>query len=97
MLLLADAVEAATRTLSEPSQGSIRAMIDRLFEERLQDGQLSESPLNFHDLDVIANTFERMLTAILHRRIRYPSAEEIQGLKRGGDPRRNQPVSQAAS
>jgi putative nucleotidyltransferase with HDIG domain len=97
VLLLADAVEAATRTLSEPSQGSIRAMIDRLFEERLQDGQLAESPLNFHDLDVIANTFERMLTAILHRRIRYPSAEEIQGLKRGGDPRRNQPVSQAAS
>ena len=93
VLLLADAVEAATRTLSAPSQGSIRAMIDRLFEQRLQDGQLAESPLNFHDLEVIASTFERMLTAILHRRIRYPSAEEIQGLKRGGDTRRSTQAS----
>jgi putative nucleotidyltransferase with HDIG domain len=90
ILMLADTVESASRTLTEPSQGSIRAMIDRLIEQRLADGQLAESPLNFHDLEVIANTFERMLTAILHRRIRYPSAEEIQGLKRGGDSRRNQ-------
>ena len=89
VLMLADTVESASRTLTEPSQGSIRAMIDRLFEQRLEDGQLAESPLNFHDLEVIANTFERMLTAILHRRIRYPSAEEIQGLRRGGDSRRN--------
>jgi len=89
VLMLADTVESASRTLTEPSQGSIRAMIDRLIEQRLTDGQLAESPLNFHDLEVIANTFERMLTAILHRRIRYPSAEEIQGLKRGGDSRRN--------
>lgn len=90
VLMLADTVESASRTLTDPSQGSIRAMIDRLFEQRLADGQLAESPLNFHDLEVIANTFERMLTAMLHRRIRYPSADEIQGLRRGGDSRRNQ-------
>lgn len=94
VLLLADAVEAATRTLTEPSQGSIRAMIDRIFEQRLEDGQLSESPLNFRDMETIATTFERLLTAILHRRIRYPSADEIQGLKRSGDTRRNLPVPQ---
>lgn len=87
VLMLADAVESASRTLSEPSQGSIRALIDRLFEMRLQDGQLAESPLNFHDLEVIAATFERMLTAILHRRISYPSSEEIQSLKRAGESR----------
>lgn len=92
VLMLADAVESTSRTLTDPSQGSIRAMIDRLIEQRLQDDQLSESPLNFHDLEVIANTFERMLTAILHRRISYPSPEEIRGLKRGGDTRRNQPA-----
>jgi len=90
ILMLADAVESASRTLSEPSQGSIRAMIDRLIAQRLQDEQLSGSPLNFHDLEVIANTFERMLTAILHRRISYPTPEEIRGLKRGRDNRRNE-------
>jgi len=89
VLMLADAVESASRTLAEPSQGSIRAMIDRLFEVRLQDDQLAESPLNFHDLEVIANTFERMLTAILHRRVSYPSSEEIQRLKHDRDPRRS--------
>ncbi len=93
VLMLADSVESASRTLTEPSQSSIRAMIDRLMDQRLQDEQLSESPLNFHDLEIIANTFERMLTAILHRRINYPSPEEIKGLRRGsGDPRRDAPV-----
>ncbi len=89
VLMLADAVESASRTLAEPSQGSIRALIDRLFEQRLQDDQLADSPLNFRDLEIIANTFERMMTAILHRRIRYPTEEEVQKLKRGGDTRRN--------
>ena len=89
VLMLADAVESASRTLSEPTQGSIRAMIDRLIEQRLQDDQLAESPLNFHDLEVIANTFERTMTAILHRRVNYPSTEEIGRLKRDRDPRRN--------
>ena len=96
--MLADAVESASRTLVDPSQGSIRALIDRLVEQRLQDDQLSESTLNFHDREVIKNTFERMLTAILHRRVSYPTPEEIQGArregaaKRGGDNRRNEPL-----
>jgi membrane-associated HD superfamily phosphohydrolase len=90
VLMLADTVESASRTLTEPTQSSIRAMIDRLFDQRLQDEQLSESPLNFHDMEIIANTFERMLTAILHRRISYPSPEEVRSLRRGsGDPRRD--------
>ncbi len=96
VLLLADAVESASRTLTDPTQGSIRALIDRLFDQRLQDDQLSQSPLNLHDLEVIANTFERMLTAVLHRRISYPSAEEIKGLRSDGrDHRRDRPVPAA--
>ncbi|CAN5782487.1 hypothetical protein BH24DEI2_BH24DEI2_20030 [soil metagenome] len=110
VLMIADAVESASRTLSEPSQGSIRALIDRLIELRQQDGQLADSPLNFHNLEVIASTFERMLTGILHRRISYPTSEEIQSLKRGdrtgvtnpgvtnaGDTQRNPAVSTAGT
>jgi cyclic-di-AMP phosphodiesterase PgpH len=84
VLMLADAVESASRTLTDPTQGSIRALVDRLIDQRLQDDQLSQSPLNLHDLEVIAATFERMLAAILHRRISYPSADEIRGLRRAG-------------
>ena len=82
ILMLADAVESASRTLSDPSPSSIRSLIDRLIQQRQQDGQLDQAPLTFQDLEVIANTFERMLTAILHRRVSYPSAEEVRGLKR---------------
>ncbi len=81
VLMLADAIESASRTLEDPSPSTIRALIDRLFEQRRQEEQLAESPLNFNDLEVIATTFERMLTAVLHRRISYPSAEEIRGLR----------------
>ncbi len=81
VLMLADSIESASRTLEDPSPSSIRGLIDRIIEQRQQDGQFAESPLNFADLEVIANTFERMLTAVLHRRINYPSSEEIRGLK----------------
>lgn len=98
VLMLADAVESASRSLSEPSQGSIRSLIERLVEQRLQDDQLADSALNFQDLEIIKSTFERMLTAILHRRVTYPTPDEIRsarregGVARGGDPRRNEPV-----
>lgn len=80
VLMLADTMESASRSLEEPSQSSIRNLIDRLIEQRLQDDQLAESPLNFHDLEIIANTFERVITATLHRRVPYPSEEEIKRL-----------------
>lgn len=89
ILMLADAVESASRTLSEPTPASIRSLIDRLVQQRLQDGQLDETPLTFNDLEVISATFQRMLTAILHRRISYPSAEEVRSLRKaraGGAP-----------
>ena len=81
VLMLADSIESASRTLQDPSPSAIRGLIDRIIEQRQQDGQFAESHLNFTDLEVIANTFERMLTAVLHRRVTYPSAEEIRGLK----------------
>ncbi|HZW27534.1 MAG TPA: HDIG domain-containing protein [Trueperaceae bacterium] len=81
VLMLADSIESASRTLQDPSPSAIRGLIDRIIEQRQQDGQFAESHLNFTDLEVIANTFERMLTAVLHRRVSYPSAEEIRGLK----------------
>ena len=71
ILMLADAVESASRTLSEHTQEALDAMIDKLFRERLQDGQLSDSPLTLKDLKIIANTFSRVLRAAHHQRIKY--------------------------
>ena len=83
VLMLADAVESASRTLRDANQGEIRALIDRLVDQRLRDGQLSDSNLHFDDLEKIKSTFERLLSAILHRRVSYPTPEEIGRLKRG--------------
>lgn len=96
VLMLADAIESASRTLEDPSPSTIRALIDRLFEQRRQEEQFAESPLNFNDLEVIATTFERMLTAVLHRRISYPSAEEIRGLRSARSGTQAKPGAQKA-
>ncbi len=84
VLMLADAVESASRSITDAGPSGIREVIDRLVDQRLRDGQLAQSNLNFDDIEVIKETFERMLGAILHRRVAYPTSEEIGRLKRDG-------------
>lgn len=71
ILMLADAVESAARTLPNHSQEALDALIEKLIRERLQDGQLSDSPLTLKDLKTIAMTFSRSLRAAHHQRIKY--------------------------
>lgn len=77
VLMIADAVESASRTLKDPTPGNIRSLIDRIISQRQQDGQLALTPLTFRDLEITAQTFERMLSATLHRRVTYPTADEL--------------------
>ncbi len=72
ILMLADQVEAAARTLQEPTPGQIRGLIKRLIQNTIQDGQFDECDITLRDLDVIAQTFERVLTGMYHHRIEYP-------------------------
>ena len=93
VLMLADSVEPGSRTLQNPNPSNIRSLIDKVFDQRLHDNQLSNSPLTLKDLEVVANSFERTLTAILHKRIAYPTAEEIRSLRLDRNYRRNKKVS----
>jgi len=72
LVMLADVVEAAVRSLTNPNMDSIRAMIRKILRDKLNDGQLDESNLTFKDLDVIANTFSKVLEGVYHKRIEYP-------------------------
>ena len=72
--MLADTVEAAVRSLKEPTQGKIEGMVRTLIKDRLNDGQLEECDLTFKDLDKIANAFVRVLTGVYHHRIEYPDS-----------------------
>jgi len=72
VLLLADAVEAAARTLDNPTPAKIQNMIDKIFSDALEDGQLDETALTFSELDKIANAFLWVLTSMYHHRVDYP-------------------------
>lgn len=72
LLMLADAVEAASRTLVKPNIGSIKDMVRKIIDEKLSDGQLDESELTFKDISRITDSFVRTLTSMLHARIEYP-------------------------
>jgi putative nucleotidyltransferase with HDIG domain len=72
ILLLADAVEAAARTLESPTPGKIQGMINTIFNDSLEDGQLDSCDLTFSELDKVASAFLWVLTNMYHHRIDYP-------------------------
>ncbi|MGN0031634.1 MAG: HD family phosphohydrolase [Candidatus Gastranaerophilaceae bacterium] len=79
ILMLADAVESAVRAMKGASSEEIENIIDKIIVERLNDGQLADSPLTLKDLKVIAMTFSRILRGMQHNRIKYQEniAEEF--------------------
>jgi membrane-associated HD superfamily phosphohydrolase len=88
IIMLADGVEAAVRSMSSPNSGKIEALVRKLIKERLQDGQLDESALTFKDLDLICNAFARILSGIFHTRIEYPE-NVLEAMKGGIIPNEN--------
>lgn len=71
ILMIADAVESAVRSLKTPTTEEIENMINKIIVERLNDGQLSDSPLTLKDIKTIAATFLRILRGMQHNRIKY--------------------------
>ena len=75
ILMLADAVESATRTMTEPNPGRIESLVRELSRKRLLDGQFDECDLTFRELGLIEDAVIARLCAIHHGRIAYPSAK----------------------
>jgi hypothetical protein len=74
---LADACESATRTLEEPTPHRIESLVNRIYEERLLDGQYDECGLALNQLDTIKTIIIERLTGAYHARIEYPEEEEL--------------------
>jgi cyclic-di-AMP phosphodiesterase PgpH len=72
IIMLADAVEAASRVLENPTPARIAALVERLVTGIYLDGQLSESDLTLRDLQTIRQSFVKVLTGQFHQRIDYP-------------------------
>jgi putative nucleotidyltransferase with HDIG domain len=75
ILMIADAVEAASRTLIEPTPAKIRSMIQTIVDDCLRDGQFDECDLTMRDLAVIVSSLERTVATMYHHRIDYPGFE----------------------
>lgn len=74
VLMMADSVEAASRSLTDHSQESITALVDKIINGQIADGLHNESPISFRDIDVIKKAFVKRLMTIYHSRVAYPGA-----------------------
>jgi len=72
IVMLADGVEAAARSIQNPTPERIREVVRRIVHERLEDGQLDECDLTFRDLERISQVFTRLLVSMFHPRLEYP-------------------------
>jgi putative nucleotidyltransferase with HDIG domain len=72
LVMLADHVEAASRTLADPTPSRIQGMVQKIINNIFIDGQLDECELTLKNLHEIAKSFNRILVGIYHQRIDYP-------------------------
>ncbi len=104
IIMLADTVEAAVRSMPDPTPEGIRAFIAKLVSGKIEDGQLSEAPLTFKDITAICDAFSTVLNGVFHERIEYPSispsaqahvaAQESIHLEEGENPEEAEAVQQ---
>lgn len=78
ILMLADSVEAAVRSINEPTKGKIEEMVNNIIKARLNEGQLDDCDLTLKDLNKIRKSFLKTLGGIYHQRIEYPT-ESLSG------------------
>ncbi len=75
IVMLADAVEAASRVLTEPTPGRIAGFVNRIIEDIVKEGQLDGCDITLKDIKLIEKCFIQVLVGIFHQRIDYPSME----------------------
>lgn len=72
IMMLADSVEAAVRSISDPTKSKIEEMVNNIIRDRLNEGQLDNCDLTLKDINKIKQAFFKVLTGIYHQRIEYP-------------------------
>lgn len=96
ILMLADSAEAAARSLAHPDAESIQAIVTRIFEAIISDGQLDESKLTLRELKQIREALVTSLTALYHARIDYPGFNVASPNVKAGDEARGITYEKAA-
>jgi putative nucleotidyltransferase with HDIG domain len=81
IVMLADAIEAASRSVQEPSYAKLETLVKKIIATRLNEGDLEESDLTLQEISGVQKAFLRVLNGIFHTRIEYPQAEQIKKLE----------------
>jgi len=84
LTMLADGVEASVRSLSSREEPAIRAMVERIIDERLSDGQFDECDLTLGDIEKIREAFVSQLLGMYHQRVAYPQNKIVELESRRG-------------
>ncbi len=77
IVMLADTIEAAVRSMKDPTPKGIDQFIERLIRGKLEDGQLSDCQLSLQDIDQICTSFSGILKGVYHERIEYPKVQQF--------------------
>ena len=83
VVMLADTVEAACRSLDNPTEERLSAFIQNLINAKIEHHQLDDCGLTFGDITKIRNEFIKILVGFYHNRIRYPNQKEMEKDKTG--------------
>ncbi len=83
IIMLADSIEAAVRSLPSPSKEKMEKLIQKIMKDKLEDGQLEECDITIRELEVLKKSFLQVLLGIFHERIEYPeiNTKELKGRK----------------
>lgn len=72
ILMMADSVEAASRSLTDYSPEAINDLVEKIINNQVEEGLFKESPISFRDIEIIKDTFKKRLGTIYHARVAYP-------------------------
>ena len=79
ILMMADCVEAASRSLPDYSAATINALVDRIIDGQAAEGLFKESPISYRDVEIVKETFKKRLATIYHSRVAYPTIHKKEG------------------
>ncbi len=88
IVMLADSLEAASRSLDEVSNESLDELIRKIVNSKLAENQLDQSGLTIGDLEVIKSSFKEVLISSLHQRPKYPKPEDTKALEASGQKKK---------
>ncbi len=81
VVMIADSVEAASRSLQEPSYIKLEGLVKKIVYNKLNEGELEKSDLTMSDLNLIQKAIVRVLNGVFHTRIEYPEDDEVKKLE----------------